>query len=48
MDSEELKGRTKKFALAAMELVELLSNELQVTTNTPPCFVWCTYIRAVA
>ena len=26
MDSEELKGRTKKFALAAMELVELLSN----------------------
>jgi four helix bundle protein len=24
MDSEELKGRTKRFALAAMELVELL------------------------
>lgn len=26
----------------APELVELLSNELQVTTNTPPCFVWST------
>jgi acetyl esterase/lipase len=25
------------------ELVRLLSNELQVTTNTPPCFLWCTY-----
>jgi acetyl esterase/lipase len=25
------------------ELVQLLSNELQVTTNTPPCFVWTTY-----
>jgi acetyl esterase/lipase len=25
------------------ELVKLLSNELQVTTNTPPCFIWCTY-----
>ena len=25
------------------ELVKLLSNELQVTTNTPPCFLWCTY-----
>jgi acetyl esterase/lipase len=24
------------------ELVRLLSNELQVTTNTPPCFIWCT------
>lgn len=24
------------------ELVELLSNEKQVTTNTPPCFVWHT------
>jgi acetyl esterase/lipase len=23
--------------------VKLLSNELQVTTNTPPCFLWCTY-----
>lgn len=22
------------------ELVQLLSNELQVTTNTPPCFLW--------
>ena len=22
------------------ELVKLLSNELQVTTNTPPCFIW--------
>jgi four helix bundle protein len=26
MDPEELKGRTKRFALAAMELVELLPN----------------------
>jgi acetyl esterase/lipase len=25
------------------ELVTLLSNELQVTTNTPPCFLWSTY-----
>jgi acetyl esterase/lipase len=25
------------------ELVKLLSNELQVTTNTPPCFLWSTY-----
>jgi acetyl esterase/lipase len=25
------------------ELVQLLSNELQVTTNTPPCFLWTTY-----
>ena len=25
------------------ELVKLLSNELQVTTNTPPCFIWGTY-----
>jgi acetyl esterase/lipase len=25
------------------ELVKLLSNELQVTSNTPPCFLWCTY-----
>src|SRR5271154_3257073 len=24
------------------ELVKLLSNELQVTTNTPPCFIWST------
>jgi acetyl esterase/lipase len=24
------------------ELVKLLSNELQVTTNTPPCFLWST------
>jgi acetyl esterase/lipase len=24
-------------------LVQLLSNELQVTPNTPPCFIWCTY-----
>ncbi|MEJ0091241.1 MAG: alpha/beta hydrolase [Limisphaerales bacterium] len=24
-------------------LVQLLSNELQVTTNTPPCFIWTTY-----
>jgi acetyl esterase/lipase len=24
------------------ELVQLLSNELQVTSNTPPCFVWST------
>ncbi len=25
------------------ELVELLSNELQVKTNTPPCFLWATF-----
>lgn len=25
------------------ELVRLLSNELQVTTNTPPCFIWTTF-----
>jgi acetyl esterase/lipase len=24
-------------------LVQLLSNELQVTANTPPCFIWTTY-----
>lgn len=27
----------------APELVTLLSNELQVTSNTPPCFVWHTW-----
>ena len=27
---------------APPELVKLLSNELQVTTNTPPCFLWTT------
>ena len=27
----------------AEELVKLLSNELQVTRNTPPCFVWHTW-----
>ena len=25
------------------KLVKLLSNELQVTTNTPPCFLWATF-----
>ena len=25
------------------ELVQELSNELQVTTNTPPCFIWTTF-----
>lgn len=25
------------------ELVKFLSSELQVKTNTPPCFIWCTY-----
>jgi len=25
------------------KLVKLLSNELQVKTNTPPCFIWSTY-----
>jgi acetyl esterase/lipase len=25
------------------EVVKLLSNELQVTTNTPPCFIWQTF-----
>ncbi|MDB6054068.1 MAG: Alpha/beta hydrolase [Verrucomicrobiales bacterium] len=28
---------------AAPELVELLSNEKQVTKNTPPCFIWHTF-----
>ena len=28
---------------ATPELVALLSNELQVTNNTPPCFLWTTY-----
>lgn len=27
----------------APELVKLLSNELQVTPNTPPCFLWTTF-----
>jgi len=27
----------------APELVQMLSNELQVTTNTPPCFLWTTF-----
>ncbi len=27
----------------APELLRLLSNELQVTTNTPPCFLWTTF-----
>jgi acetyl esterase/lipase len=27
----------------APELVKSLSNELQVTTNTPPCFLWATF-----
>jgi acetyl esterase/lipase len=34
---ENLLGKTP-----APELVEHLSNELQVTTNTPPCFIWST------
>ena len=25
------------------KLVKLLSDELQVTTNTPPCFLWTTF-----
>jgi len=25
------------------ELVKSLSSELQVTSSTPPCFIWCTY-----
>ena len=28
---------------APPELVQQLSNELQVTTNTPPCFLWTTF-----
>jgi acetyl esterase/lipase len=28
---------------APVELVKNLSNELQVTTNTPPCFLWTTF-----
>ncbi len=27
----------------SQKLVKLLSNELQVTTNTPPCFIWTTF-----
>jgi acetyl esterase/lipase len=27
----------------APELVQDLSNELKVTTNTPPCFIWTTF-----
>jgi acetyl esterase/lipase len=27
----------------APELVQLLSNELQVTPGTPPCFIWATF-----
>ena len=27
----------------SLDLVKLLSNELQVTTNTPPCFIWATF-----
>lgn len=30
-------------ANAPPELVRLLSNELQVTSNTPPCFLWTTF-----
>jgi acetyl esterase/lipase len=29
------------------ELVRLLSNELQVTKETPPCFIWATYEDSV-
>lgn len=25
------------------KLIKYTSSELQVTTNTPPCFIWCTY-----
>jgi acetyl esterase/lipase len=25
------------------KMIKYLSGELQVTTNTPPCFLWCTY-----
>jgi acetyl esterase/lipase len=25
------------------ELAEFVSSQLQVKTNTPPCFIWCTY-----
>jgi acetyl esterase/lipase len=28
---------------ASPEMVKLMSNELQVTTNTPPCFLWTTF-----
>jgi acetyl esterase/lipase len=28
---------------ASPQLVKLLSNELQVTANTPPCFLWTTF-----
>jgi acetyl esterase/lipase len=39
-------GGSKKNLLGedpAPELIELLSNEKQVTKDTPPCFVWHTY-----
>jgi acetyl esterase/lipase len=39
-------GGSKKNLLGenpAPELVELLSNEKQVTKDTPPCFIWHTY-----
>ena len=38
-------GGSKKFLLGTNpppELVTKLSSELQVTTNTPPCFIWTT------
>jgi acetyl esterase/lipase len=35
---ENLLGKTP-----APDLVQLLSNERQVATNTPPCFLWTTY-----
>jgi acetyl esterase/lipase len=39
-------GGSKKFLLGTNpppELVTKLSSELQVTTNTPPCFIWQTF-----
>jgi acetyl esterase/lipase len=43
---EKTHAGSKKFLLGdnpSPELVRFLSNELQVTPETPPCFVWHTY-----
>lgn len=43
---ENTHGGSKKYLLGdnpAPELVQLLSNEKQVTAQTPPCFIWHTW-----
>ena len=44
-DSDKHKGSRDNLlgTNASPELVKLLSNELQVTTNTPTCFLWTTF-----